>query len=728
MGLSERLRMLFMGADAHLLNADVGLNTDEEPPELACEAASNTTPAPALPIRPEPAMRGVTNQESDSDSEFEDEYLAALAASAKNKNKGKERAAKRVEATFENGRTENPEAASRQDIAEPRYYCPAVVISRFPYKYLKGDIADKVAKAVFDDGKFWDREWDLFYVFPPRSISPNPLLLIPQIQAQQLIDEINEKFHCGASIPAQVDMGVSLPFENDGTPLPQFLGRSTSLELKEKLERDIPPRRSRREDPKASLDAGDRSSAAFQIKMEAAFRALRRKPKASKPKKQRDQALKLQIGYRALKRLQCYLGLRGRIPRLSEQDSNDPVSLEEEGRAINAASFAAMKMMALLNVNEEAPFPFADEPIFISVDIESNEVAHSQIIEIGVSSLDTLDLIRLPPGKGGCNWMKKIKTRHFRISEYRHVRNQNFVIGCPDQFEFGDSEWISIKNAAAVLESCFRPPYLKNVPFHGAQAGGFDPQKFITSVEMSDDDEDGGVPLPTNYADTPAGPSDSRFTLVSAAVRRNVIFVGHDIASDIGYMRKLGCTIFKPSSSANAEGSTPVDRSPANDKPLFLDSLDTGLLFRILKRDMQPRALGKVLQDLDITAWNLHNAGNDAHYTMQALIGIAVKSRLEQDEFYSEDEEDSGEWDSDAAAAAIAAGGQAVRECDKRGSCEHGDTWRAVFERRVEAGMEKARDRVREEFEGWNEKLGFKGGWVFGEEDIDGGLPKGLCV
>lgn len=48
-------------------------------------------------------------------------------------------------------------------------------------------------------------------------------------------------------------------------------------------------------------------------------------------------------------------------------------------------------------------------------------------------------------------------------------------------------------------------------------------------------------------------------------------------------------------------------------------------MWRYVKRDVNPRNLGSILAELDITGWNLHNAGNDAAYTLQAMVKIAIK-------------------------------------------------------------------------------------------------------
>lgn len=40
-------------------------------------------------------------------------------------------------------------------------FCPVVAVSRYPYKYIKGQLSQTIASGFFDQGKFWDREWDL---------------------------------------------------------------------------------------------------------------------------------------------------------------------------------------------------------------------------------------------------------------------------------------------------------------------------------------------------------------------------------------------------------------------------------------------------------------------------------------------------------------------------------------------------------------------------------------
>jgi hypothetical protein len=205
-----------------------------------------------------------------------------------------------------------------------------------------------------------------------------------------------------------------------------------------------------------------------------------------------------------------------------------------------------------------APYPFYMNPIFVCVDVEAWERNNDVITEIGVSFLDTQDIAAVQPGQDGENWARKINTQHFRIDEYAHHVNHQFVLGCPDKFEFGKSEFISVKDAAKVVAACFQL-----ASWHQ------------TSLEP-----------------------------------RNLILVGHDIAHDIAYLRKIGFDVMT--------------------LPNLYDRIDTSVLHKAWKRNAQPRSLSSMLLDLGMTAWNLHNAGNDAHYTMQCMLGISFRETSAQ--------------------------------------------------------------------------------------------------
>ena len=85
---------------------------------------------------------------------------------------------------------------------------------------------------------------------------------------------------------------------------------------------------------------------------------------------------------------------------------------------------------------------------------------------------------------------------------------------------------------------------------------------------------------------------------------RKIIFLGHDTMSDVDYLQKLK---FDPL------------------KENIVELMDTATLYRVWHRDQQPTGLGKILADLDIAGWDLHNAGNDAVFTVQAMLTICVR-------------------------------------------------------------------------------------------------------
>lgn len=80
----------------------------------------------------------------------------------------------------------------------------------------------------------------------------------------------------------------------------------------------------------------------------------------------------------------------------------------------------------------------------------------------------------------------------------------------------------------------------------------------------------------------------------------SIMLVGHDLKNDTDYLKRLN---FTPTHVAG--------------------KIDTQRMARISKK-LSP-GLKKLLAALSIDATNLHNAGNDAAYTLQALVGVAVQ-------------------------------------------------------------------------------------------------------
>jgi len=188
-----------------------------------------------------------------------------------------------------------------------------------------------------------------------------------------------------------------------------------------------------------SIQPDDRSIEAFRRKIDALLKIEKQKKANTKVKRQKDKIAKQHAWGESLKRVQRYLGLReirAGHHQAMKQINADGLVWGNYDEAIETA-LANPDHPKELNVNLPPIFSMEEDLIFVCVDIESNERNHSQITEIGIATLDTRDIVSLAPDEGAKNWFTKIRARHFRIQEYSHIRNQDFVAGCPDRFEFG---------------------------------------------------------------------------------------------------------------------------------------------------------------------------------------------------------------------------------------------------------------------------------------------------
>ncbi|KAF1344164.1 hypothetical protein BDV97DRAFT_403110 [Delphinella strobiligena] len=423
-------------------------------------------------------------------------------------------------------------------------FCPILAVAKFPYKYISKRFSEAVSDKFFNKGQFWNREWDLYWVWSPYCDPGKPYVFIPLDQFKQLVKEINQRFPgWQITIPDGAEaIGLVVNFEEHPECRPRWLGRAASKDDYDLLEGkatffDTPPH----DPPEKTLEA-------FKDKIEAAINATRQKnSKAAKEAKQEQRLVRQQDMSRAFKRAQRYLGLR------SNTTAEDGLSRVHSPEA------------RPINVTDNAPFPFDGDVIFIAVDAEAWERNHNIVTEIGFATLDTRDLHNIPPGKNGENWRNKIRARHFRIQEFMHLVNHEFVQGCADRFDFGTSEFISQQDSPRVVADCFKPPY-----------------------SASDSDQ---------------------ITNSDIAECRNIVFLGHDTQQDVQYLQKIGYDI--------------------NNLSNLLEFQDTASMYRVFSQEPNPRNLGHVLYVCEVEAWNMHNAGNDAVYTMQAMLGLCIKDPVE---------------------------------------------------------------------------------------------------
>ena len=240
----------------------------------------------------------------------------------------------------------------------------------------------------------------------------------------------------------------------------------------------------------------------------------------------------------------------------------------------------------------------ASEPegsvLFVAIDIEAYEHNHSMVTEVGVAILDTDDIRRVPSQEGkdvkiGAavkEWFPIIQARHIRVKENAWALNSTHVQGCADRFDFGKSEFIPLREVAPTLREII----------DGATHSG----------------DDGGNASETNGHEGEAASKKDR----------PVVLVFHDSSSDIQYLSMVGYDV--------------------NKAPNVIDIVDTRELYQYLLRAQNPTRLSSVLDHLEIDHRFLHNAANDAMYTMRAMVGIAIKKRLDDLKKAAEKKHDDG--------------------------------------------------------------------------------------
>ena len=68
------------------------------------------------------------------------------------------------------------------------------------------------------------------------------------------------------------------------------------------------------------------------------------------------------------------------------------------------------------------------------------------------------------------------------------------------------------------------------------------------------------------------------------------------------------------------------------------DVIDSANMYQALRRAGNKTSLGNALLELGLYGCNLHNGGNDAVFTLQAMIATAIKAETDKDELEDEHE------------------------------------------------------------------------------------------
>lgn len=410
------------------------------------------------------------------------------------------------------------------------------------------------------------------HYFWSSEINPDgPLILVHETYARMFVEGVRKRFPKDTRIifPDAIQWpgliadfkyfpGVEPPVLTDG---PQ--NRAEFNEMKERLQPfDLDPKTSQHPELMEKLRQIIEASAicATKNKMEKKQNALAEFNKSTTD---------------ALKKMQMALGLR-------PSGVNEP------------------NVLAPLSATQPAKFSFDQSPVIICVDVEAHEAMKSAVTEVGIATLDTNDIRDTAPGPFGVNWQQQIRSRHLRTSEYRHHTNKQFINGCPDDFQFGTSEFIPQADMARVVGTCFRPP------FSATYKSPPTPQKVTIFTTPTDSQVKWTNPAQGQGA--PLNPTAPTFTPdTTAEQKRNIILLGHDTDNDVAYLRQIGYDVSNLSN--------------------IIHVADTCTLYSALTGNRNKTRLGKILFEVDIEGWYLHNAGNDAWYTLAAAIALCVGDR-----------------------------------------------------------------------------------------------------
>lgn len=371
--------------------------------------------------------------------------------------------------------------------------------------------------------------WDFYYIWHPANSQPNQYaILVPVDQFESLLSRLNTTLDIALTIPiGNHGRKFRASFGENNTPMPRFLGHATSLESFNAMISSMPlPNPGDKLAGMSHIPSEVRD--AYCQKIDGLFRTYEK----GKPKNTQKAVAAHKIWGMQFKRVQRYLGLRGQTGQVPDRG---PLGTPRK-----------------LDLTVPSPYIPLKDAVFVAMDIESYEFNTRMVTEIGFGILDTRDIDGVAPSDRGTAWHKKIQGRHIRIQEHAHAVNRVHVHGCENNFNFGTTEFVKLRDIPALLKEILQPVN-----------------------------------------------TDGRF--------RQVILVGHSIDCDLAFVKNVGFDMQKDAK--------------------FRETIDTQNMYRHYSRSTQNTGLSRLLRELELDYSFLHNGGNDAVYTLQALITLSIVKR-----------------------------------------------------------------------------------------------------
>lgn len=300
-------------------------------------------------------------------------------------------------------------------------FCPWKMVKNYPHAFI-GRTNSQRAKHFFDNPTIHEHfAWDLYYLYNPGDLKNRHILFVPTYQFEKLLEVINNKLDILLKIPGQKNAEkFNIRFGVGGSPVPRFLGRSTSFEEFEALKRCLP-----------QYDPEDDISRMSTMAQEDFLELLKhiqsfsssKGTKSKKSEKKRIQRIQDRKSWgKTVKRVQRYLGIR---KQASDISAFEKLSIPD----VEALPTSAPDVTVVARPERGV--------IFVTIDIEAFEFSHDIITELGVGVFDTSDIENRPPGDKGKDWFSLIHGYHFRIKENSWATNSVHVDGNADKFDFG---------------------------------------------------------------------------------------------------------------------------------------------------------------------------------------------------------------------------------------------------------------------------------------------------
>ncbi|CUS11138.1 unnamed protein product [Tuber aestivum] len=208
-------------------------------------------------------------------------------------------------------------------------------------------------------------------------------------------------------------------------------------------------------------------------------------------------------------------------------------------------------------------------PVFVSIDVEAFEHNHNVITEVGIAILDTTKIPPPQENAAGRETILKAIQDSFGLSN-APLRRSDAIISIIKTHHFRVSEHRNMRNGQFVTDA--------------ADLFMFGDSEFVSLEKL------------------PKRIGECFRHYDNYGEKRRVVLVGHDVKTDVDFLMAVGYDV------SNISG---------------LEVIDTTCMWKAVMSDHQSKGLGPMLYDLGVDFRHLHNAGNDAAYTLQALVKLA---------------------------------------------------------------------------------------------------------